>query len=169
LRAAYMTIVPELYRARVEQFTELFLNLETRPQADGGGSGDGSSGSEDGTGDADPGSSSADSTGPSSADPGATAADPGDPDPDPSVTADNAVTDPTAVNVTILGVLDFAAQQALDAVTTPWGGVPNPVPGSPVGPEPGNPGGPGPGGSNSPAARDRFRLRLRARMWPLTR
>jgi hypothetical protein len=33
-----MTIVPELYRERVEQFTELFLNLGTRPQADGGGS-----------------------------------------------------------------------------------------------------------------------------------
>jgi hypothetical protein len=46
-------------------------------------------------------------------------------DPDPTDPANNAFTDPTDQNS--MNTLDFAAQQAHDAITTPWGGVPGPV------------------------------------------
>jgi hypothetical protein len=152
----------------------LFFN----PQADGGGSGDGGSGGDgssgsdgssgDGTGDAGPGSSSADGVGASDNTGASDETGPSDnSDPDADPTDPTALTDPTNQNA--VNTLDnFAVQQAHDAVTTPWGGVPerlasgsvdetgaNPVPGSP---EPGIPGGPGatpgspgaPGRPNSP-------------------
>ena len=86
----------------------------------------------------------------------------GDPDADP--TDPSTVTDPTSINslaaeIAVLTAVDFAAQQAHDAITTPWGGVPvsstfgnevqlrpggNPVPGGPEEPGTSLPGPPTP-------------------------
>ena len=49
-------------------------------------------------------------------------------DPDPDQTDPPAVTDPTSINslaaeIAALTAVDFAAQQAYDAINTPWGGV----------------------------------------------
>jgi hypothetical protein len=184
LRAAYTTLVPGPYRERVEQFRTLFLNPGTHPEADGGSSGDDGSG--DGTGDSGPGSGDTGSTddsgvsvstsgisstdksvGPSdatdqSADSGTAATDPGntgDPDPDPSVTDNGVGPDAVApLSLTAFTAIDFAAQQAYDAVVNPFGGdfpagfssaegsndevIPGAPPGAPPA-EPGSPGSPG--------------------------
>jgi hypothetical protein len=181
LRAAYKAFIPGLYRKRVEQLKALFFGPGTHPLADGGSSGDGSSGdsSGDGTGDSGPGSgdtgssddsgvSSTDNSGDPSTDPGTAATDPGntgDPDPDPSVT-DNGIaaaepSDPT--DITALTQIDFAFQQAYDAVVNPFGGDFPTVLGSAEGSnaeagpgtasaEPGSPGSPGEPGPGVPGA-----------------
>jgi hypothetical protein len=177
LRTAYITLVPGPYREKVEQFRTLFLNPGTDPRVDGGGSGDGSSGdgSGDGTSDAGPGSSgdgtdpgtAATDAGTTATDSGMAATDPGntgDPDPDPgvsdnSVAANESPTDP----ITAVLAVDFAAQQAFDAVVNPFGGdfpinlsssVPGNtevvVPGTPA--EPGSPSGPDAPGPGPPGA-----------------
>ena len=135
------------------------------PQADGGGDGgdgggsgtgsggDGSGGASD-SGDASSGASDSSGSASDSTGPG----DNGDPDADPapSETAET-TSDPTALSD--ITAVDFAAQQAYDAVANPFGGVPGtvalqntiangagaePVPGSPgVSTNPGNPGSPG--------------------------
>ena len=110
-----------------------------------------SSGDDSGPSDTGPSSGPSD-TGPSSG-PGDTGpsdnAGPSDnSDPDPGPTDPAAFTDPTDQNA--VNTLDFAAQQAHDAITTPWGGVPGPVtfgnasqPGPNDNPVPGGPGNPG--------------------------
>ena len=75
-----------------------------------------------------------------------------DPDSDPGVSPDSVAqpsdpTDPTAVD----NLDNFAAQQAHDAITTPWGGIPSPVAlGNASQPGPG--GNPVPGGPRNPGA-----------------
>jgi hypothetical protein len=80
-------------------------------------------------------------------------------DPDPDQTDPPAVTDPTSINslaaeIAALTTVDFAAQQAYDAINNPWGGVPAPAPardleigtrGNPAPGQPEAPGTPSPG------------------------
>jgi hypothetical protein len=168
LIAACETLLPGPFRQNLRFLGAAFF---FHPEADGGGdggsgsgdggsgSGDGGDGSAGGSDSGDTGSGASDSTGSvsNSTGPG----DNGDPDADPSVTNNNSVaanespTDP----VTNVTALDFAAQQAYDAVANPFGGVPDTpppgnniadsagaesVPSSPDGPQsPGNPGSPG--------------------------
>jgi hypothetical protein len=156
LRAAYRTLVPVLFRENVERHAAGFL---FDPQADGGsgdgGSGDGGSGDggsgDGGSGDGGSGDGTDDSTGPT----------------DNSAPSDNTGPDAVAppTDPTTETAVDFAAQQAFDAVVNPFGGFPgpvvlqngtdartgaNPVPGSPT--EPGSPGGPGRGPRAFPPA-----------------
>jgi hypothetical protein len=108
----------------------LFFQHEADGGGDGGsGTGTGGDGSGDGSGSGDTGSGASDSSGSSSDSTGP--GDNGDPDADPSTT-DNALSDPTnpaaltdPTNQTaVTAPLDFAAQQAFDAVANPFGGVP---------------------------------------------
>ena len=70
-------------------------------------------------------------------------------DPDPGPTDPAAFTDPTDQNA--VNTLDFAAQQAHDAITTPWGGVPAPIALENSG-QPGPSGNPLPAGPRNPGA-----------------
>ena len=64
--------------------------------------------------------------------------------------ANNAFTDPTN-QTAVTAPIDLAAQQAHDAITTPWGGIPSPVAlGNASQPGPG--GNPVPGGPRNPGA-----------------
>ena len=170
LIAACETLLPAPYWEKLRFFGATFF---FHPEADGGsdGGGDGGSGTGSGgdgsggasdSGDASSGASDSSGSASDSTGPG----DNGDPDADPTGTADNGIavneapTDPVA---TVTTVLDFAAQQAYDAVANPFGGVPDtaplqnsiansagaePVPGSPrVSRNPGNPGSRGSPGS----------------------
>jgi hypothetical protein len=150
LQAACRTLGLAPYRENLERFASAF---SFHPQTDGGGdggSGGGGDGAGDGSGSGDSGSgasdssgSAADSTGPS---------DNGDPDADPA-TADNGIGPEAAVPPTdptdFTNAVDFAAQQAFDAVANPFGGVPSPVvpsgetAGLGTNPVPGGPGSPG--------------------------
>ena len=157
LRAACETLVQEPYREKLRFLGAAFF---FHPEADGGGDGGGDGGS--GTGDGGDGSGGASDSGDASsgasdssgsASNSAGSSDNSDPDSDPPAATDP--TDPTAVN----NAVDFAAQQAYDAVANPFGGVPGTValqnsiansagtesvPGSPGGTQsPGNPGSPG--------------------------
>ena len=128
LPAGYRTLSLAPYREDLERFLSTF---SFHRQADGGGDGGGDgSGSGTGTGSSsgDTGSSGSDSSGSASDSTGP--GDDSDPDADPSTT-DNSIgpnaavppTDPT--NPTT--ALDYAAQQAYDAVNNPFGGVSGPV------------------------------------------
>ena len=75
-----------------------------------------------------------------------------DPDSDPGVSPDSVAqpsdpTDPTAVD----NLDNFAAQQAHDAITTPWGGVPSPIALENAG-QPSPSGNPVPAGRGNPSA-----------------
>ena len=73
-----------------------------------------------------------------------------DPALDPANPTNNAFTDPTN-QTAVTAPIDFAAQQAHDAITTPWGGIPSPVAlGNASQPGPG--GNPVPGGPRNPGA-----------------
>jgi hypothetical protein len=138
LIAACETLLPEPYWEKLRFFGATFF---FHPEADGGGDGgsgtgsggDGGSGTGTGgdggggasdSGDASSGASDSSGSASDSTGPG----DNGDPDPDPGTTdngigANEAPTDP----ITNVTALDFAAQQAYDAVANPFGGVPNTV------------------------------------------
>ena len=90
------------------------------PEADGGGdSGSGSDGSDSSGSGSDSSGSASDSTGPG---------DDSDPDADPAVTDNNGVVDISPPSVLdAVTTVDFATQQAYDAVANPFGGVSGPV------------------------------------------
>jgi hypothetical protein len=79
------------------------------------------------------------------------ASDPGDVSPGPASVTDETDTSVTAVPSVTAPALDFAAQQAYDAINTPWGGVPAPIALENAG-APGPSGNPLPGGSGNPGA-----------------
>jgi hypothetical protein len=78
------------------------------------------------------------------------ASDAGDVSPGPASVTDATDASVTAVPSVTAPALDFAAQQAYDAVNNPWGGVPGPTPAS--GLEVGTRGNPAPGEPGEPGA-----------------
>jgi hypothetical protein len=77
-----------------------------------------------------------------------TASDAGDVSPGPASVTDATDTSVTAVPSVTAPALDFATQQAYDAVNNPWGGVPAPAPASDL--EIGTRGNPAPGEPEAP-------------------
>jgi hypothetical protein len=108
--------------------------MEVETEGSGSGTGTGRDGTGDGSGSGDTGSGASDSSGSASDSTGP--GDNGDPATDPG-TADNGIgpdavappTDPTAFTA-----VDFAVQQAFDAVANPFGGVPGAIQDGAAGP-----------------------------------
>jgi hypothetical protein len=128
LMTACATLVQGLYR---EKLRFLGAAYSFHPEADGGGDGGGDGGSGGGTGGGSD-SGGTDSGGSDSSGPASDSTGPGDnsdPDTDPAPTdnaiaANEAPTDPENV---VTNQMDFATQQAYDAVANPFGGVSGPV------------------------------------------